>query len=360
MNILHISPNFNYACGVSRNVYYVLKELSQKRNHKIFFITNGGDALEKLNQLDINVYRMKFNVGLFNLFHLRKNIYDLTRFCLTNKIDIVHTHHRYPELLAHIISKKLSIKTVTTVHSVVNGYKNLSFRSDRIIAVSKFTAKYLTTNFKVARDKIEILYNCISPFQKVSDDEIGTLRNRYGINKESKIFLYAGRITKSKGINLLINAFKKLQKKYDNITLILVGKDYEKYSKKIDCKKIIIVKQQANLSPYYFLSDFVVLPSKVENFPYIMLEAGLSKKLFIGSNIGGIAEVIEDGINGLLFNADDKNDLYKKMEYALLNQERISFCAENLFQKIFPLTDCFGYSEKLINIYSGLLNERDS
>lgn len=364
MNILLISPNFNHACGVSRNVYSILKELSQKSNQKVFFITNDGDAIDKLYQLNINFYKINFDTGLKNLFHVRKNIDELYHFCKKNKIDIVHSHHRYPEYLAHIVSRKVSIKTIATAHSIVRGFmgidafgKSLSFKSNKIIAVSKFVANYLIKKFDVPREKIEVINNCVPHFEKVNNKELESLRKRLGINKDAKIFLFVGRISKSKGIDLLIDTTKKLQKKYSNIVLLLLGKDYGNYARKTDGKKIILIKQQPNTAPYYQLSDYVVLPSEMESFPFVMHEAGLFKKLFIGSNVGGISEFIEDGINGLLFEVGNKNELYEKMEYAILHDNQITHYAENLYKKTLPLTDCKGYIEKLLNVYSGVINE---
>ncbi len=46
--ILHISPDFNYSCGISKYVYSLLKNFGQDKSYKLFFITNGGDALDRV------------------------------------------------------------------------------------------------------------------------------------------------------------------------------------------------------------------------------------------------------------------------------------------------------------------------
>ena len=65
--------------------------------------------------------------------------------------------------------------------------------------------------------------------------------------------------------------------------------------------KIKILKPVKNPYPFYSIADIVVLPSLADSFPYVMLESGLFKKPFVGTQTGGIAEFIDDGKNGLLF-----------------------------------------------------------
>ncbi len=62
---------------------------------------------------------------------------------LKNKIDIIHTHHRFPELIAVRIGKKLNIKTIHLAHGFTSGYKKISFKSDKIISVSNSEDDYL-------------------------------------------------------------------------------------------------------------------------------------------------------------------------------------------------------------------------
>ena len=61
---------------------------------------------------------------------------------------------------------------------------------------------------------------------------------------------------------------------------------------------VIYLPPLENIKQLYSISDVVILPSKKDSFPYVMLEAGINKKSFIGGNTGGIAEFIEDGVNG--------------------------------------------------------------
>ena len=213
INILHISPDFNYSCGVSKYIYSLLKDYGQNKSYKLFFITNGGDALDKLDNINLKPTFINFSKGFRNILYLYPNLIALRKFCLENKIDIIHTHHRYPEYLAYLISKKTNIKTVTTVHSLVKGKKRLSFKADKIIAVSNSVKSLLNGYYNVADTKITMLHNYLEPIEINGKGPGLNIRAELGIPDNGNIILFIGRLTKLKGVDLLIRAFKILREK---------------------------------------------------------------------------------------------------------------------------------------------------
>jgi glycosyltransferase involved in cell wall biosynthesis len=164
INILHISLDFNYSCGVSKHVYSLLKGLQENHSYRLFFITNGGDALDKLKDINISPVILNFSKRPKNILNIYSNLKILKRFCFENEIDIMHTHHRYPEFLAHIISKRTGIKTIATAHSLVKGKRKFSFNSDKIIAVSNSVSDLLKDYYKISGERIIVLYNFLEMF----------------------------------------------------------------------------------------------------------------------------------------------------------------------------------------------------
>ena len=361
MNILHISPDFNYTCGVSKHVFELLKYFDGRKEFNVYFITNGGDALSKLENHKIDYELFHFSKGWKNILYFLFNYFYLTRFCVKNKIDIIHTHHRYPELLSTIIAKRLNIRTITTVHSLVKGYKNLSFRSDRIIAVSNTVKKSIIKNFHIQINKIELIYNCIVSGDRPDAEKVENLREKLNIKNTEYVILFLGRLNKIKGIDLLIRAFRKIKPKFPNVKLILVGELLDntyKQMKVTSDEDIIHLAARTDVNLFFELCDIVLLPSRDDSFPYVMLEAGIANKPFIGSRIGGIAEFIDDGINGFLFEPGNVDELADKIRYVVNNPEKVKSCAKELNKKVKKYCDCEEYFEKLTNIYNGLLNEQ--
>ena len=355
--ILHISPDFNYSCGVSRYVYSLLRNLSEDESYKLYFITNGGDALDKLKNIGVTPFILKFSRGWKNIINLFPNLNSLKEFCIKNGIDIIHSHHRYPEYLSYLISKSTKIKTITTVHSLVGGKNKFSFKSDRLIAVSKTVEKMLIEDYNVPANKIIMLYNSIEPLNNDFGVNKESLRDKLGIPSNSKIVLFLGRISKIKGIDLLIDAFKIVQAQRTKLFLLIVGQIYDKRLKHVlnnlpfNIKLIDPVKDPY---PFYYLADIIVLPSREDPFPYVMLESGLFKKPFIGTNTGGIAEFIDDNINGLLFKNGSVNQLVEKINYILDNPEEAKIFGENLYSKVEKKISDDHYFQSIDNIYNEL------
>ncbi len=358
MNILHISPNFNFTCGVSKYLTLILPELKKQSDINIYFITNGGDSLERLEKIGIDPTIIKFKTGLRNILYVRNNLKDLESFCRENKIEIIHTHHRYPEFLANRLKERLEIKTVTTVHSLVRGSKRISFKSDLIIAVSKAVEKNLIENFDVNPDKIIQIYNPIDFNLEGSLDDNNSNKDGLNILSGCRVILFIGRDDKNKGLDLLLKAFNKISNEYDDVVLVIVSDLSEKQKKRIQFSKrrIFTFEPQNNIKEFYKRSEILILPSHVESFPYVMLEAGVYGTLFLGSNVGGIDEFIQDGINGFKFNSGDVNDLYEKIKLVLsLIKEDREIVKKNLFNKVLELDSPETYAKKLITIYSQLL-----
>lgn len=360
-NVLYISPNFDYSCGVSKHVFINLKKLSTDSDYKLFFITNKGDSLDRLQHIpNLNFTLMNFEKDHKNIFKMITDSVKLYSFCKKNKIHIIHTHHRYLELFSVLVSKITGAKTVTTVHSLVVGLKSLSFRSDRIICVSNAVKKNLIENYPNSNNKITVLYNCIDKFFFDNKSDRQLLRNKFNFNPDEKIILFAGRVNRIKGVDTLINAFIKINRLHKYVKLILLGqiediniaeaiKGFENH--------IFVIPPVNDISEFYQVSDIVVLPSRIDPFPYVMLEAGAMKKPFIGSRTGGIAEFIADGVNGYLFEPGNEVDLADKIKYVIKHTVEAKNAALKLNEKVIRLCNCKEYFQKIISIYQNLIEK---
>lgn len=358
-NLLYISPDFNYSCGVSRYVNICLQHFSKRDDFDVHFITNKGDSLDRTSRNEnIHLHILDFEKDHKNPIKLVKDFFQLLSYCNKYKIDIIHTHHRYPELISVLVSKITGAKTVTTVHSLVSGLKRLSFRSDVIICVSNAVKKNLNENYTHTNNKISVLYNCIddSFFDNNSDRQL--IRNKLKFTQDDKIILFAGRISRIKGVDTLIKAFVKVNRLNENVKLFLLGqvediniaeaiKGFEKH--------ILVIPPVKDISEYYHVSDIVVLPSRIDPFPYVMLEAGAMKKPFIGGNTGGIAEFIEDGLNGLLFEAGNAEDLADRILFFLQNPDEAQRMSGALYEKVKRVNDCNNHFSELDKIYKSLM-----
>ena len=357
INVLHISPDFNYVCGVSKYICLLFKEFINDQRIKLFFITNGGDSLIRLEELGIKPVILPFAKGLKNVFYYKQNYRFLKNFCLENKIDIIHSHHRYPEYLSYKVQKEIPVKTITTVHSLVSNLKSISFKSDKIIAVSKSVQKNLIDKFNIPKEKIIQIYNPLDFDEMMREKDFLIDKFQLGIPEKSKVFLFVGRWTKIKGVDLLIKVFAKIIKQYHNVFLIIISNVPSKIKKELlsVSKNFIFFEPQNNIKSLIKLANVIVLPSRIESFPFVMLEAGFYKKLFIGSNVGGIGEFIDTNVNGILFEKDNADEFFNIIEKVINNNYDAEKLVKNLFEKVNTLSDVKSYCNNVFNIYQSLL-----
>lgn len=155
------------------------------------------------------------------------------------------------------------------------------------------------------------------------------------VRKKSKEIrlLYVGRFERRKGIDLLFTALPALMQKYPNLHVDLIGDkslvdengvnyfaEFEAAHKKAPWFKRLYAPgfvSEKELADKYKECDLFVAPSRYESFGQIYIEAMASGKPVVGSRVGGIPEVVEDGVNGLLITNEDAGDLERKLDHLI-------------------------------------------
>lgn len=191
--------------------------------------------------------------------------------------------------------------------------KKLQFPSEKIF---KFKNPLDLENFyPISRDK------CLKHLKK---------------DKRFEYILFVGRIELTKGIYHLINIFPKLLEKFKNIKLIIIGRGSteEKLLRKIKLLNIsenVIFKrfvENEKLKYYYNLSKVLILPSYSEGTPNILMEAIACNTVCIGTNVGGIPDLLSDGV-GILIPPKDEEALYSAVRSVLVGGFKINQKSRN-------------------------------
>jgi L-malate glycosyltransferase len=346
MNILHLHTGLNLTCGISKTIYLIAKYPAGKNKH--FVLALNGDAEEKFIRAEINVKLINSGSGVL------KNIFYLKNYIKENNIDIVHSHHRYFDLISYFVSLMYEVKRVTSVQSIVYGKKLSSYKSPLLLAAGESVKKHLISYFGIKEDRIKVFNNFVDfdevPNCKTKDE----MKKELDIPENKYIIGYIGRFSiKEKGIDVLINAFNKFNKKHSDAILIMVGSgdDIEKVNIPENVK---VLNKKLNIFDYYNAFDCIVLPSRVDPFPLTALEAGMMKVPFIGSGVNGISEIIDDNSDGLLFESINQDMLCKKMERFYSDRKFAGECAERFQKKVEEKYSYAKAIEKLNQIYDKL------
>ena len=148
------------------------------------------------------------------------------------------------------------------------------------------------------------------------------LRKELNILADDFVFIFVGRLVTDKGINELVEAFEKIEKKNPKSKLLLVG-DYENdldplSAETIECIKnnssIISVGFQSDVRPYFAIANILVFPSYREGFPNVVMQAGAMGVPCIVSNINGCNEIIIEKTNGLIIPGKNQIALFEAMQ----------------------------------------------
>lgn len=188
---------------------------------------------------------------------------------------------------------------------------------------------------KAKRDNIKVIYNPINVELKKDSENIRHIQNKV------KTILFAGTICDWKGCGELAKACDILANEGFEIRLDLVGKTgsyadglESQYSDKKWFNLIGKVKRE-ELMGMYGKADIVCFPSWWENMPMVCIEAMLSGAVVLGSNSGGMSEIIEDGKSGFLVEPKNPVILAKRIkEILLLNSEEKEIISNNAVKRI--------------------------
>jgi L-malate glycosyltransferase len=350
MNILHLHTGLNLTCGISKTIYLIAKYPVKEDKHYVIAIN--GDALEKFEESKINIRFLNHNgkkiIGIF------KTISYLIKFIKANDINILHSHHRSFDFVSYVLSFFCKIKRVTSVQSFVFGKKLLSYKSPVLLAAGESVKKHLIEYFKISEKRIIVFNNFVDTNEVKAQQIPEEIKKKLNIPENSYLIGYIGRFSiKEKGIDILIDAFNVFREKYKNVFLVMVGSGEDIEKIKIPSNVKILTPQQ-NIFDYYSIFDCIVLPSRVDPFPLTVLEAGMMRIPFIGADVHGIGEIINNNINGLLFEKENVNMLLEKMEIFYNERNFANICSNKLCNKIIKRYNCQTALEFLNCIYEKL------
>ncbi|PYZ94538.1 N-acetyl-alpha-D-glucosaminyl L-malate synthase BshA [Salipaludibacillus keqinensis] len=303
------------------------KALAEK-GHEVHFITSSLPF--RLNDGTANIYFHEVEVNQYSVF--RYPPYDLA---LASKmaevikregLDILHVHYAIPHSISAYLAKEMvdrDVKIVTTLHGTditVLGYDpSLSDmirfgieKSDVVTAVSNDLIRQTKELLKIERP-IETVYNFID-HRIYYPRETELLKKQYGISEDTKVVAHISNFRKVKRVEDVVKTFEKIQERMDAV-LLLIGEGPELpvicnlVKEKGLTDSVRFLGNQKRVAELLSMSDVKLLLSEKESFGLVILEAMACGVPVIGTNIGGIPEVIQHGKNGYICSLGDIDEI---------------------------------------------------
>jgi N-acetyl-alpha-D-glucosaminyl L-malate synthase BshA len=225
--------------------------------------------------------------------------------------------------------------------------------SDKVTAVSNALANQ-TYELIQPNKTIETVYNFIDD-RVYSKKDAAHLKREYGIHEDEKVVIHVSNFRKVKRVQDVVYSFQLIQRQI-NSKLLLVGDGPEmtfvsKLVRELGITdKVLFLGKQDNLEELYSLSDVMLLLSEKESFGLVLLEAMACGVPCIGTNTGGIPEVINEGQTGYLCEVGDIETVSQRAIQLLSNEELHKKMSE---YAVFTARQAF-HSDKIVSQYESI------
>jgi glycosyltransferase involved in cell wall biosynthesis len=327
LRILHVCSSRSW--GGAEIAAVKLAEQFSLRGHDIIFAAHPkGRIITKLQNTNIEVIPVSF-FRYFDPFTVSKLINLIKK----HDIDIVHCHlsrdlaHLYwvtffvqplPVILDKQVSSSVSKKNF--IHRLI--YSKVS----KIFVLSTYLERNVLETCPVTEDKVVVIPVGVRlEDYKIPDGVRERIRNEWKLDDDVFVFGTVSRIDRQKGLEELVRAFGSIVRTNHSVKLVIVGEPTvgePEFAKKLSAiikelgleNKVLFVGFRSDIPHVLSAFDVFVLPSYAESFGYVYIEALASKLPVIATNAGGVPDIIEDNVCGILVQPKDQKSLYEAME----------------------------------------------
>lgn len=369
INILHVTALNSKKYGSIEKWMVHLAKVCKDRKYKIIFSLRGEpkskSLLDDLRSTEAIVDITQENFGALTLFSHARNLIK------KYEINIIHSHFSPACHYANLAGYLSGIKgRFWTIHSMSEIDKHPYCRQ-RVIAfkqrISSMLVHKMITVSKAIRD--DFIRLGINP-EKISVIPLGIdiekyafngarerMRRSFGISNDTLLIGTVSRAEPVKGLRYLVEAMPYILERVPNAKALLVGggslmQELKSIASSLNITDKIIVEGIRNDIPEILSAlDIFVLPSLSEGLPLALLEAMASGKPVVGSNVGGIPEVIEEGVNGYLAMPGNASQLAQAIIKFALNPELSSTMSNVGRRKVELEYNLKHQAEKLVDLY---------
>ena len=350
--------------GISRVVHDLSHRLV-KEGHDVTVVTyKDGDLSYFENDKGVKVYRVDNYMITPNNFtdwimQLNFNMISKATEIINKdgKFDVIHAHDWLVTYAAKTLKQSYNMPLVATIHATEAGrnsgihddvqrYINdtewlLTYESTDVIVNSNYMKCELQRLFGLPFDKINVIPNGVNLNLYTGIDRDYNFRRQYAMDNE-KIILYLGRLVYEKGVQNLISAMPKILENYNDAKLVIAGRGGMMEELKNQVNSMGISDKvyftgyldSKNVQKMYKCADVAVFPSTYEPFGIVALESMLSGTPTVVSDVGGLNEIIEHGVNGMKSYAGNPNSIADSVLSLLFDAKLCSNISKNAKAKV--------------------------
>lgn len=369
--------------GSDKALLELLQNYPKDQYNPIVVLHEQGPLTLKLKELDIQIIEtsvIKVKRGILNAkfllglpFEVVGSFIKIRKGLKGKKIHVIHSNAT-SVFIGAFYAFFFRIPHIWHVHEIIEKPKRISliyphiinFFSKKVIFNSNATATHFTRILPKIERKSSIIHNGQSRNEEFTGSEqIQAIRkNQFHCKDNAVVIGLIGRISRLKGQKLLLAAYDALLKKgFDNIHLVFIGsapKGQEFYTENLISKiKTLQIEDKTTILPFteeiwpiYDSIDIVVVPStEPESFGLVATEGMLSKKPVIGSNHGGLKEIIVHNETGFLFENKNQKELENYLEELIVSSEKRTRMGKSGLERVTHVFSSEKYISEICNLY---------
>lgn len=302
--------------GAERQLYYILRCLKENGTQVTLLCLSQGEFWEKpIQDLGIPI------IWVGDKKNRITRLYSIFKEVKKNRPDIFQSQHFYTNAYVAIISRALGIRSIGGIRSngdqdlrsvgFLDGYISLHLPS--MLAVnSKNAIQYLTKQKKIKADKLKFLPNVVD-MEKFRPPDKARIDNKPDFVR----IISVGRLGQEKRYDRLLKLTSKLIMRLPDTDILLdiIGdgpkrNELEKMAVTMHLSGIVnFIGVIAEINSFYKKADIFILTSDWEGTPNVILEAMASGLPVVSTNVGGVSEIIKNGVTGFFYNLTDEENM---------------------------------------------------
>ncbi len=315
--------------GVGVHIHSLSKKLVEE-GHEVYVITYPHSEIKDIDGIHVIGTKGINLPGIRGLTFKRNAKKALEKLLKEEDIDIIHGHYLFPAGAAAVeVGKKHNIKTYVTAHGsdMFELYKKQKFMrkpikkvlkdADKVFAVSNaLKDEIIATDVPNIQEKTSIHWNSVDTekFNENNDNPI--------LEFDKPVVMFVGNLIKRKNVKTIIDAKKESKTDFE---LVIVGggplfSSLQKKVKDENISGVTFTGPREDVEKIIPDADILVLPSFSESFGLVLIEALACGVPVIGSNVGGIKEIITEEV-GLLIDPNDSKTLADAIDKLLSDKE---------------------------------------
>lgn len=323
MNVLFVSAKKRWA-GVLTWYVSIAGKL-EADGHKCFIVSAKNSAFTDHSPYDLNVIPLKygFDYNPLTLLFFR-------RFIKKNKIGLVVTNTKREVISGGLPAKMLGVPVLRRIGNEKDfrDCRNIEKKYvDRELFVCETSRNKALETYKwLEKEKTSVIHTG-KPIPRFSNEQISAKRRSWDVNDGTVVIGVSDRLSRFKGIDILIGAFGELTKEFGNIKLVITGKgNYENDLKELAAKfglddKVLFTGFTTEVILTAASYDIAVLASFEESFPNTVVEYMACGKPVVCTKVGGVHEIVRDGHNGFLIESKDQKQLEDALRKLISDKE---------------------------------------